>query len=251
VKQAAASEVKLKVVTTIDHNAASGIVRTSRELLADIIVLGWPRRPGFFDRFFGDKLATILQNVDKTVLVSHFNQPLVAHKRIVCAVPPLAEYEKGFELWTTKVMKLAQELTVPVVMHCNSHTGKAILRTVEHTKANAPLTISPFTDWEDFLILSRSVRATDLFILVSARKGATSYLGELDHLPAKLEKYFATNNRVVIYPQQFSDHRGIEDYSDFNAEPLHIGLDAVNRLGKTIGNMFRKGAAEEPAEREH
>ncbi|MCB0773225.1 MAG: cation:proton antiporter [Flavobacteriales bacterium] len=245
VKQAAASEMKLKVVTTIDHNAASGIVRTSRELPADIIVLGWPRRAGFFDRFLGDKLATILQNVDKTVLVGHLSQPLVAHKRIVCAVPPLAEYEKGFEIWIAKVMKLAQELTVPVVMHCNATTGKAILRITDRTKTNAPLTISPFTDWEDFLILSRNVRENDLFVLVSARKGATSYLSDLEHIPAKLEKYFAANNRVVIYPQQFNDHRGIEDYSDFNAEPLHIGIDAVHRIGRTIGNIFKKEAAEE------
>ena len=94
----------------------------------------------------------------------------------------------------------------------------------------------------------RSVRETDLFILISARKGATSYLSELDNLPAKLEKYFASNNLAVIFPQQFNEHQGIEDYSDFNAEPLHIGIDAVQKIGKTLGNMFKK---EEPARRDN
>lgn len=245
VKQAAASEVKLNVVTTIDHNPASGIVRGSREIMADIIVLGWPRRAGILNRFLGDKFTTILQHVDKMVLMCRFEQPLVAHKRIVCAVPPFAEYEKGFTLWVTKILQLAQELTVPVVMHCNAATGKAVLKVAESSKFNAPLSISPFEEWEDFLILSRSVRETDLFVLIAARKGATSYLSELDNLPAKLEKYFATNNRAVIYPQQYSEHQGIEDYSDFSAEPLHIGIDAVQKIGKTIGNIFKVPEKEE------
>lgn len=248
VKQAAASETKLKVLTTIDHNPATGIVRMSRELPADLIVLGWPQRAGLLDRVLGEsKLSTILQNVEKTVMVGHFEQPLVAHKRIVCAVPPLAEFEKGFDLWASKVMMLAQELSVPVTVHCNAATGKAVMRSLERSKFNAPITVSPFNDWEDFLILSRNVREQDLFLLVSARKGATSYRSELDDLPAKMEKYFATNNRVVIWPQQFSDHHGIEDYSDFNAEPLHIGIDAVQRIGRSIGNIFKKEAAEDAA----
>ncbi|MCO6484048.1 MAG: cation:proton antiporter [Flavobacteriales bacterium] len=240
VKQAAASETKLKVVTTIDHNVASGIVRMSREVMADIIVLGWPSKAGFFDRYLSDKLEVILQNVDKTVFVGHFEKPLVEHKRIVCAVPPLAEYEKGFEVWLAKVAQLAQELTVPLVVHCNAATGKAVMKCVERLKTTAPLSLVPFEEWEDFLILSRSVRENDVFILVSARKGAASYINELDKVPPKLEKYFATNNRMVIYPQQYSDYQGIEDYSGISAEPLHIGIDAVQKIGKTIGGLFRK-----------
>ena len=243
VKQAAASEVKLNVVATIDHNPASGILRTSRELMADIIVLGWPRRAGILNRFLGDKFTAVLQNVEKTVLMCHLGQPLVAHKRIVCAVPPLAEFEKGFELWTKKVAQLAQELTVPIIVHCNSPTGKAVQKAIERLKHTGPLSVVPFEEWEDFLILARHVRETDLFILVSARKGATSHISELENLPGKMEKYFATNNRVVVFPQQHPEHQSIEDYSDFNAEPLHIGIDAVQKLGKTIGSIFKK---EEP-----
>ena len=250
VQQAAASEVKLNVVTAIDHNPASGIMRTSREIMADIIVLGWPKRAGILNRFLGDKFTTILQNVEKTVMMCSFGHPLVAIKRIVCAVPPLAEHEKGFDLWAAKMFQLAQELTVPIIAHCSPATGKAFQKAMERSKATVPVSIAPFDEWEDFLILARNVRDTDLFILVSARRGAASYLGELENLPAKMEKYFAGNNRVVIYPQQFSEQHGIEDYSDFNAEPLHIGIDAVQKIGKTIGSMFKKESAEEAESRE-
>ncbi|MBS1936888.1 MAG: cation:proton antiporter [Bacteroidetes bacterium] len=244
VKQAAATETKVKVMTTIDPNVADGIVRISREVMADIIVLGWPSKSGFFERFLGDKLPVILQHVDKTVVIGHFGQPWVAQKRIVCAVPPFAEFEKGFDAWVAKVVQLAKELTIPLVVHCNADTGKAVMRTAERLKSTVPLSISPFEDWEDFLILSRSVRETDVFILISARKGAASYISELDRVPAKLERYFAANNRLVIFPQQFDEHHGLEDYSGISAEPLHIGIGAVQKLGKTIGKVFKK---DEPA----
>jgi adenosine/AMP kinase len=55
VKQASASETNVNVITTIDHNTASGIARVSREIMADFIVLGWPRRSGFFDKLIGEK----------------------------------------------------------------------------------------------------------------------------------------------------------------------------------------------------
>ncbi|HRN35896.1 MAG TPA: hypothetical protein PLL18_03175, partial [Flavobacteriales bacterium] len=142
-----------------------------------------------------------------------------------------------------KVAQLAQELTVPIIVHCNSPTGKAVQKAIERLKHTGPLSVVPFEEWEDFLILARHVRETDLFILVSARKGATSHISELENLPGKMEKYFATNNRVVVFPQQHPEHQSIEDYSDFNAEPLHIGIDAVQKLGKTIGSIFKK---EEP-----
>ncbi len=50
VRQASASETKVNVITTIDHNPASGIARISREIMADIILLGWPRKVGLIDR---------------------------------------------------------------------------------------------------------------------------------------------------------------------------------------------------------
>lgn len=238
VKQAAASETKLNVITTIDHNPASGIVRISREIMADILVLGWPQKAGFFDRLLGDKLESVLQNVDKTVLVSHFRSPLVTQKRIVVMAPPLAEHEKGFDLWLYKVARLAQELTLPIMVHCNEATENAIRRALKQAKLTPSLSVHPFDKWEDFLVLSRHIHDNDLLVLVSARRGAASYISVLDGLPGKLEKYFSANNRIVVYPQQFTD-RHIQDYTGFSSEPLNIGLETVQKIGKGLGNIFK------------
>lgn len=238
VKQAAASETRLNVITTIDHNPASGIARISREIMADILVLGWPTKNSFFDKLLGDKLESVLQNVDKTVMVGHFNSPLVTQKRIVIMVPPFAEHEKGFGLWLSKVAHLAKELTLPIMCYCNEATEHAIRRTLKQAKLSPSLNVDHLIEWEDFLVVSRHISESDLLVLVSARRGAASYMNVLDSVPSKLEKYFESNNRIVVYPQQHTDRHG-QDYTAFSAEPLTIGLETVQKIGKGIGNIFK------------
>lgn len=241
VKEASASETKVNVVTTIDHNAASGIIRISKELMADIIILGWPQRTGFFDRLIGEKLDSILNNTDKTVFVCLLEKPLVLHKRIVVIAPPLAEHENGFSLWVSKIATLAQELSISIQLYCNEVTQSAVDRILKKGKLPASISMQNFIDWEDFIILSKDIHQDDLLVLISARKGAASYIGVLENLPSKFEKYFPLNSRFVVYPQQF-DNFSDERYADLDisSEPLSKGIEAVQKIGKEIGSIFKK-----------
>ncbi|MCW5912732.1 MAG: cation:proton antiporter [Cyclobacteriaceae bacterium] len=242
VKQASASENKLNIIATIDHNAASGIARIAREIMADFIVLGWPRRAGIFDKLLGEKIENILNNTDKTVFICHLEKPMVVNRRIFVAAPPLTEHEVGFELWVSKIAKLGQELSVSVQVYCNEATSKALEKLMRKEKFSTPITIALFNDWEDFLILCRDVRVDDLFVLISARKGATSYSSLLESIPLKLEKYFPYNSKLLIYPQQFNQNFMDNGFEDFTAEPLNKGIETLQKIGKGIGNIFKKEA---------
>lgn len=241
VKQGSASETKVNIITTIDHNAASGISRISKEVMADIIILGWPERAGFIDKLIGEKMNSILSNTTKTTFICHIEKPLVSHKRIVVVSPPLSELENGFGLWFSKIAKLSQELSIPILLYCNEATKKAIKVVYNKLKITTSLTINIFTDWEDFLVLSGNIEKDDLFVLVSARKGATSYLRVLSNLPSKLEKHFVGNSRFLIYPEeQHPDNLSSEYYDDISTQPLNKGIDVVRKIGKETGSAFKK-----------
>lgn len=240
VKQASASETKVNIITTIDHNPASGIARISREIMADIILLGWPRKTGLIDRLIGEKVDNILNSSDKCTFICHLDKPLVLHKRIVVAVPPWAEHENGFEQWLQKISKLAQELSIPVQMFCNQQTEKMVHKAAKRLKLSTTFNISLFDAWDDFLILSREIRNDDLLILISARKGAASYMNALDGLPVKIEKYFSSISRIVIYPQQFTQGNKIEGFEDITVEPLSKSIETIQKIGKGIGSIFKK-----------
>lgn len=240
VKQASASETNVNVITTIDHNIASGIARISREIMADVIVVGWPHRPGLVDRLVGEMIDNLLLLTNKSIMVFHIQRPLPLHKRIMIAAPPLAEHEKGFDLWFQKTAKLAQELTIPVTLYSNSDTAKAIEKICHYKKVTVTIDSQLFEDWDDFLVLAKNIHEEDMIVLISARKGAASHFPFLDKLPFKLEKHFASNTRLVIYPQQYTQDGLSERYEDFSTEQLSKGIEKVQEIGKGIGKIFKR-----------
>lgn len=201
IMETTASDTNAKIMATIDHNAASGISRTAKEVMADIILLGWPQKTGFLDKIIGDKMESILENTEKTLFIGGFEMPLVNHKRLFMIVPPNAEFEEGFPIWVHKIAKLSLELSIPIHVHCNDETHKALLKFAKESKLTLTLNYHEFIDWEDFLILSKDISDSDFIILVSARRGYISHFGQLDRIPAKLEKHFPNLSKMVIYPQ--------------------------------------------------
>ncbi len=240
VKQGSAAETRVKVITTIDHSAASGIARISKEITADIVVMEWPPRSGMLEKIMGDRMDRILDKINRTIFICNFERPLVLHKRILVVAPPFSEKENGFELWISKIAKLGQELSIPLLLYSNTATGKAVEKFYKKSKLAVNISYHSFDDWEDFLILSRDISENDLIVLASSRKGAASYMGVLENMPHKLEKYFAANSKLIIYPQQFSQVYDRELYEDISVEPISRGIETIQKLGKGIGNIFKR-----------
>lgn len=203
VKQASASETKVSLIATIDHNAASGIVRTSREIMADIIVLGWPQRVGMIEKLIGEKVEYILSGTDKMVIICHFERPLATHKRMILFAPPLSELEDGFFVWLDKMAVLARELSLQVIMHVNKGTEEAVLKLVKKYRLNISPQFVTLETWVDPTLPPAAIQKEDLFVLVSARRGSVSYAGTLENLPSRLERHFEKNSRIIIYPKQY------------------------------------------------
>ncbi|GGW42726.1 cation:proton antiporter [Arenibacter certesii] len=201
INETAASDTHAIVKATIDHNAASGISRTAKEIMADIILLGWPQKAGFLDKIIGDKMESILENTEKTLFICNFEIPLTNHKRIFLIVPPNAELEEGFVTWINKIAKLSVELSIPINLNCSEETRNAIEKFAKDNKVTLALNFNVFNEWVDFLALSRQISDSDLIVMVSARRGHISHFGLIDKVPVKLERYFPDLSKIVIYPQ--------------------------------------------------
>ncbi len=240
IKQASATETQVNIITTIDHNIASGITRISKEIMASIVILGWPHKKSILDKLIGEKIDNILNNTDKTVFLSKIERSLILHKRIIVVAPPFTEVEKGFETWLLKISELSSELSIPVIFYCNQVTIEAIGKFLKRKKLSFSSSFNEFNEWDDFLILSKFLRDNDLFVLVSARKGSASYIPILDSLPIKIEKHFSINSRFIIYPQQFDQNHISDRYEDVSAEPLNKGVETIKKISKGLGDVFRR-----------
>jgi hypothetical protein len=202
--QGAAVEVNVNTVATIDHNAAGGIARISREIMANIIVLGWPKKAGILDKLLGERISAIINNIDKTIFICSIEKQLINQKRLVLLTTKLTEKENGFETWLQKIFILSKELSVPVVHYGTKMTQNAINNYMKQKKESVTIKFSEFNDWDDFLILSNLLNDDDLIVLVTARRKSISYIHDFEKIPSKLEKYFVKNDKIVIYPQQYA-----------------------------------------------
>lgn len=201
IKETAATENNVEVLATIDHNAASGIARTAREIAADIILVGWPQKTGILEKLIGDKMDSILANTDKTLLICDLENSLVGSKRMYLIVPPLSELEIGFGIWVSKLAKLTAELSLPIELLSNQDTFDAIQKYTKNNKINFPVNLNLFNQWDNISLLSSNILPTDLFVLISSRKGYVSHFGYLDRIPSKMEKNFPNLGKIIVYPQ--------------------------------------------------
>ncbi|MBK7009224.1 MAG: cation:proton antiporter [Saprospiraceae bacterium] len=236
---AAASETHINYVSTIDQNIGSGIARTSREVMANLILLPWPGQSSLLDKFMSDKIESVVGYTDKSIFVVQINQPLLYHTRMILVIPPMGEMENGFVQWANKMLLLAKELNLKVMCFCQVGTYDELTKIDGYLGYHTTIQHEVFSDWEDFLIIARHVKEKDLVVCASARKGSISYFGMLDNIPSKLEKHF-TNSKIVIYPQQFSNLKLYDNYLDINAEPISQGIKTLNKLKKGLGGMLKK-----------
>ncbi len=203
VRQGSAFEVNVNVIATIDYNSTSGIARTIKEIMANILILGWSRNTESTQRLLGDKVTSIIHSNKKTVIVCLINKSWVTLKRICIITPPLSEKEVGFSLWLMKMSKLSKELSIPIDYFGNKYSIEIARQQFKTWNSGLIGNFIEFDDWEKFIGQTGDIQPDDLLVMVTARKGFVSYTNNLEHSLVKFEKQFETNSRLLIYPQQF------------------------------------------------
>lgn len=232
-KYASGSEMDVELLSTIDFNIASGIGRTSREILADCLILGWPSATSFIDKIVGEKTESILNRTDANLFMCRFDNPFLSNKSIVVFVPPLAESEKGFEYWMEKILKLAGELTVPLTFVCDKRTQAAIIEVLKMLETSVPSSFDNYEDWDNIYGLATFSNADALLVFVSARYGDVSYRDSLGGLAKRVGRYFKRQNLILIFPSR-RESQHIDGYEEVKTAPI------FRKLSREIGNMFTK-----------
>lgn len=232
-KYASGSEMDVELISTIDFNIASGIGRTSEDILADCLILGWPSATSFIDKIVGEKTESILNRTDANLFMCKFVNPFLANKSIIVFVPPLAESEKGFEYWMEKMLKFASELTLPLSFVCDLRTQAAILEVFKMLETSVPCSFENYEDWDNIYGLATYSNADALLVFVSARYGDVSYRDSLDGLAKRVGRYFKKQNLILIFPSR-RENRYIDDYEHVKTAPI------FRKISREIGNMFTK-----------
>ena len=150
----------------------------------------------------GEKWASVIYNVDKTIFIAGFSESMLNQRRMVLITPPFAEHETGFELWLGKVFSLSVELSTGVVHYGDCGTRDAISEYLKGGSVGSNYRYAGSCEREDYFSFSEDIQEDDLIVLVSARKNTLSYSPVLDGMPGKLDHHFQSNNKLIIFPKQ-------------------------------------------------
>ena len=76
--------------------------------------------------------------------------------------------------------------------------------------------------------------------MVSCRKGGVSYDVAMDQIVQSMEVAFGQNDYLLIYPGTVANDPTFSNYDDINAAPLAAGVETIQKIGREVGNIFKK-----------
>jgi Kef-type K+ transport system membrane component KefB len=233
---AAATDNHLEELLRYDLNIVNGINSVVKEQKITDVVLALKEKKGISGTFLGKLTSGILTKCNTTTILYKPTQPLSTIKRHLVFIPANAERETGFAFWLVKMWNIARNTGAKMVFY-GAEPALDYIKKV-HKKHPIEAEFTDFTDWEDFLILSRDVKKEDNLIIVLSRKDHPSYHSVMNKIPNYLNKYFQNNSYILIYPLQ---SRLAEDQKiDLKNPSILEPLEKLDEIGKTIANLFRK-----------
>ena len=250
-KAASAADAQLVPISRYDLNIASGILNTVKEHNISEIVLGLHHKANIVDSFFGSKIENMLRGTHKMIWITKCTTPPDTTSRIIVSVPPMAEYETGFATWIDRLANISQQIGCRIIFYAYEATIPHIEGVLMRRSDKIRHEYRKVESWDDMLLLSNVVSEDDLFVVVSARRASVSFNTDYDKLPAFLTQYFADNNLIVLYPEQFGTatpntatfHDPLAQSVETSSHGLlgmRDGLDIFARWKKKITDRFRR-----------
>ena len=204
VVQAAGAEVPVLPLVRVESNVARALARTAAETRTSLVVTGWDGSAVAERLLFGTVPDRVLRETTAAVLVAREIRPPGTLRRLVVAVPPLADREAGFDasarLIATFRSRIGADLTLlacaPECDPLAAAWGRAV------PSGPAP-EVAALADWRALpSYLDGLVDGGDGLVLLSAREGAVAWQPSLDRLPRQLARRFPASSLFVLYPGQ-------------------------------------------------
>ncbi len=234
-KTAAATDNMLHSLMRYDINVVNGIKNVVKEHKITDIVLGLRKESAISNTFLGELAEGVLAKCATTTLVYRPVQPLATVKRYIMLIPADAEKEVGFPYWLVRVWNLVRNSGSKILFYGN----RIVLSILQEVKAkhNVNAEFIEFTDWDDFLIISRDIHDDDALVVVMSRRNCPSYSRQMALIPTYMNKYFQTNNCVLVYPVQLGI--GEDEMSSFRTLSM-INHPEGQDLGSVLGRLFKR-----------
>lgn len=206
-QQASASEVKIQKQVRLATNIANGIKHAFREYSGSEIIMGMHVHTEMNPKFWGDFIQSLYNGLNRQIILSRFVQPLNTLRRIQVVVPSRAEFEPGFHRWLERLSRLAENLDCRIQFHGRNESLELIREFINNLHHGVRAEYTFMAHWNELPQIAETIKEDHLFVVITARKGTISYKNALERLPNELMKHFAGKNLMIIFPDQYGEHK--------------------------------------------
>lgn len=233
---AAATDNYIHELMRYNLNPVAGIMNVIKEHKITDLILGLHQKKSISSTFLGDLAEGILEQCNTTIFIYKANQPLSTVKRHLVVVPEKAEKEAGFALWLMRIWNIGRNTGAAIHFYASPQT----LSFIEEVQKRYPieLKLNHFDDWDDFLIISREIKNDDNLAIVMSRPFQQSYHKKMSRIPDYLDKYFKSNNFMLIYPVH--DSRLSDTTNETGNVSMNYPIESFEEFSKVISGLFRK-----------
>jgi Kef-type K+ transport system membrane component KefB/mannitol/fructose-specific phosphotransferase system IIA component (Ntr-type)/nucleotide-binding universal stress UspA family protein len=205
VAYASGAGVPVTPVTRVDHNFANGIARGATETRSSVLIIGWDARRTTRHLIFGTVLDQLLEQSRQHVIVAKLGHPLNTTQRLLLLIPAGSDRIPGFFEAVRAIKLMANRLGAGIEGYVVAGPAHVYEAHFASAKPDAPVRLKRLLGWTAIRERLRTeVRADDLVVLLSARRGAISWHPALARLPAILAD-LAPESFLVLYPSEAED----------------------------------------------
>ena len=195
--------------------------------------MGLHYKSNIVDSFLGAKIERLIKDSAAQLLILKCISPVNTFHRLILAVPAKSEFDAGFMKWMDTIVILARELKLKVLVYTHIDTQIVMKEYWTTKRINLSVEYEELNNWDDFLITSRDIRRSDLFVVVAPRNTSLAYVPSVEKLPTQLSQYYANTNIALLYPAV----NNIDETSTISfADPLQ--LNSFN-TGETISDVHQ------------
>lgn len=199
---AAGAEVPMVPLTRVDQNIATGITRGIAETRSSTVIIGW--NPGRERRhgIFGSTLDQLLDQTKQLVLVAKLGHSLNTTQRLVLVLPSEIDHHPGFFGAVRTIKTIASQLGGSIHGLVIDGDPDRYRELYEEVKPEVPVVFEAVARWRDLSPeLDERLKAEDLVVVMSARRGTIAWHPELERLPQQLVR-LAPESFLIVYPSE-------------------------------------------------
>ncbi len=158
------------------------------------------------------EIRRVVENSSQSTIIYHEEQPLNTINRLIVAVPRYAEKERDFISCFGQLRRLSSQIGAKVIFFANPDTQRALKSLCHRPGKYLRASYRELEEWKDVEQMAQTVEQDDLVVLVSARHATASYSPLFEKNPELLQRHFAANSYIILYPEQNTGMEGQDTF---------------------------------------